>query len=548
MHTSIRFLALSSSLLIGVFPGCEDAIIPSRIAPSVTLFTANPGTILEGEAVQFVLHAATEIGLVHGIVDYRDGTKRDTVSLSGISDSGHTSHVFLVPGTYAPTLTVEDASGQVTIDSTIVHVRPDQLPQVVSRLTGAEGAISRIARKVLANDPEGDSLSILVSPVSPGLVFQFNSANDSVIYYLTNRDENGLRQGKITVVDEKNRIVEKIVDIQFAPRDDIGGHVFDRFEGTYLAGYRPAVVLQGPFTGWVSAITGGETVTVPVDANGRYVLPKLTTGNHTLRACITNGSDSSFVATYQVSSGDQTFDLKVETNAGTGMPLGRLLSLYQTANFRVRYAEPWNSFLAGMNLKNGASEYAYYLIGKEITSTWLNAKSFTPEQQNWLGNEIQTRCFAHLPPANRPRIVHGVPNDPVPLRSGSINGLSAMIPYRGYILVYANLLETMYDALLTLWDEFYDGVYDCARIALNGGNVTSPPYGFSMIALVQKVGKSISGDGTVLDQYYNDKTTRAENTILDMPSIADMKLDWQVVFESPKYNNNVEARYFEMPE
>jgi len=122
-----------------------------------------------------------------------------------------------------------------------------------------------------------------------------------------------------------------------------------------------------------------------------------------------------------------------------------------------------------------------------------------------------------------------------------------MIPYRGYILVYANFLQTMYDALLTLWDEFYDGVYDCGRIGLNGGSVTVPPYGMSIIALVQKVGKSISGDGMVLEQYYNDRTTRAENTVLDMPSIADMKLDWQVVFESPRYNN-VEARYFEMPE
>ena len=33
------------------------------------------------------------------------------------------------------------------------------------------------------------------------------------------------------------------------------------------------------------------------------------------------------------------------------MPLHRLLSLYQTANFRVRDTLPWNSCLVGMDLR-----------------------------------------------------------------------------------------------------------------------------------------------------------------------------------------------------
>jgi hypothetical protein len=62
------------------------------------------------------------------------------------------------------------------------------------------------------------------------------------------------------------------------------------------------------------------------------------------------------------------------------------------------------------------------------------------------------------------------------------------------------------------------------------------------------VGSYISGAGVLQDAYYNDRSTRAENTVLDRPSIADMKLDWQVVFETPRFDNFVEAKYFEMPQ
>jgi hypothetical protein len=69
-----------------------------------------------------------------------------------------------------------------------------------------------------------------------------------------------------------------------------------------------------------------------------------------------------------------------------------------------------------------------------------------------------------------------------------------------------------------------------------------------MTAIVSMIGKTISGNGSMLDQYYNDKTIRAEHSVLDFPSIADMKLDWQVVFETPGLFNPVEAKYFGMPE
>jgi hypothetical protein len=336
-----------------------------------------------------------------------------------------------------------------------------------------------------------------------------------------------------------NRTVEKVIDIVFDPRDDISGRVRDRFEGTYLAGYRPVAVMQGPFTGWVAEISGWDSMKVPVDAEGKYAFPKIISENHTLRAFITNGRDSSFVATSQVSPGDRTFDISVETNAGTGMPLHRLLSLYQTANFR-QYQ--WGPGMVGMDLKSNASSYQFYLVCRNITSSWLTSKSFTEEQQNWLVDLIQTRCFDHIPPANRPRIVKGGPNDPLPLNLPFAREVTR--PYSGFMIIYANLLPWRND--LTIWDLVYDSPYDCARITLNGGDASAPPYGFSIIGIVQMIGKTISGNGSMLDPYYNDKTLRAENSLLDMPSIADMKLDWQVILEAPRYNNNVEAKYFGM--
>ena len=546
MKKPICTLALSLLLLSIVSPGCEDSGVPPHILPSVVSFSAGPRNISQGQAVQFKVNAAAESGLVRAIIDFRDGTKDDTLSLSGSRDSAQISHAYLTTGIFRPALTLEDASGRQATAHDSVYVRTNFLPQIIGYLAGTEGLVSRAPRGMLAIDAERDSLTISVSPISPGLVFQLNARNDSVIYYLTNRDDNGAKQAKITVVDQMNRSVEKTIVFEFTPRDDISGRVRDRFDGTYLAGYRPDALMQGPLTGWVSVTTGMETMKVPVDAGGRYAFPKLASTNHTFRAFITNGRDSSFVATYQVSPGDRTFDIGVETNAGTGMPLRRLLSLYEAANFRIASEYSWYRGLVGIDLKNGASGYIYYLVGKDTTTPWLNARSLTAEQQDWIVAEIQARCFAHFPPANRPRIVKRNPNDPLPLREGSIGGYHTILPYSGYIIIYANPVHWRND--VTVWDERYDGLIGGARIALDGGDVSAPPYGFSISALVQMVGKTISGNGSVLDQYYADKTVRAENTVLDAPSIADMKLDWQVVFETPRYNNNVEAKYFVIPD
>ena len=167
MKCPLCHLVLCSILLSIVFSGCEDLGVPPHILPSVTSFSASPRNISEGQAVTFKMRASAELGLARGIIDFRDGTSTDTVSLSGTRDSAQTSHVYLTPGIFKPTLLLEDASGQKAITSDSVYVRINQVPQIISILTGTEGSLSRASRRGLAYDPEGDSLIISVSPLSP---------------------------------------------------------------------------------------------------------------------------------------------------------------------------------------------------------------------------------------------------------------------------------------------------------------------------------------------------------------------------------------------
>lgn len=533
------------SILSGVaFPGCEDSGGPVPVLPIVISFRASTGNVLEGRSVRFTVQAAADNGLARGILEYGDGSGRDTLHLEGNRDSAAITHVFQNPGYFITTLILEDIAGQRAIASDSVLVYQNRPPGIISGLTGTEGTISRVLKRSLASDPEGDSLKISVAPVSPGLIFHTNFAGDSVLYYLADRDDNGTKQAKVTVVDQKNRTVEKVIDIWFSPLDDLRGRVRDRFEETYLASVHPSAVIQGPFTGWVTATTGTGTVKVPVDAYGNYVFPKLISAKHTLRAFITNGRDSSFVARYQLASGDQVFDIGVETNAGSGMPLGRLLLMYQLVNFRTRYGMSEPGPLTGINLRNMASNYFYYLLGRDTTLFGLNTRGLTREQQDWMAGEIQARCFAHLPPGHRPLLVEGGSSDPFPVKPGITAADLRTKP--GYVLLYADPTQAN-EALMAVWDFIPEEVYDGARIGLKGGNVAGAPYGFSLRALVQKVCSFISGTGVLRDAYYNSRSTRAESTQLDRPSVADMKLDWQVVLESPRYDNYVEEKYFGMP-
>ena len=256
--------------------------------------------------------------------------------------------------------------------------------------------------------------------------------------------------------------------------------------------------------------------------------------------------DSSFVATYQLSAGDQTFDPGVETNAGTGMPIWRLLAMYQIGNFRSRDGMSEPGWLTGIDLKENGPFYVYYLIGRDAMITWFNARHFTPQQESWLETEIQTRCLAHIDPAHRPRIFKGGPGDPVPISSSTY---PPNVPTNRNIVVYANLVPQVTDAQISMWDLYFDGVYHSGRISLNWSDTVAPPYGISVAALVQKVELSISGGGILQDAYYNEKSIRAEHTSLDMPSVADMKLDWQVILELPGEwtQVNIESKYFGLP-
>jgi hypothetical protein len=114
------------------------------------------------------------------------------------------------------------------------------------------------------------------------------------------------------------------------------------------------------------------------------------------------------------------------------------------------------------------------------------------------------------------------------------------------LIIYADPGQTAAGRLVT-WVRPADEAFESAVIGFRGGNVQVAPYGFSVAVIVQKSGASISGTGSVEDPYYDDKSTRAVNTLLEAPSVADMKLDWQVVLESPGFYNDIESKYFALP-
>ena len=263
MTNPLRWLVPGLLFVCSLPLGCSDLGLTPPILPTVVSFKVTPKRILEGDTVLVRLRAAAENGLAWGIIDYRDGTKSDSVRLSGFRDSALTLHAYLAPGIFRPTLTLLDVPGEKSMASDSVFVGANQLPQIINALFGTEGSVTLCATRGVAYDPEGDAFTVSVSPVSPGLVFQLNARKDSVVYYLANPDDNGTKQGKVTVIDQKNRTEEKVIDIVFNPLDDISGRVHDRFEGTYLASYAPAAVMHGPFTGWVESSSMYNTVRVP---------------------------------------------------------------------------------------------------------------------------------------------------------------------------------------------------------------------------------------------------------------------------------------------
>jgi hypothetical protein len=534
---------LCFSLLVVCALACRDFGIVPPEPPAIALFSISPASVREGDTLHFFVRASDDIGLERASVDCRDGTTI-VVPLSGHADSVTLAHVYNTGGIFEPHLTVEDVSGAIAEANKRLLVGFDPLPLIPPSLRGLEGEVSRVARKALAYDPEGDSVTIAVTPVSTDLILQFNPGGDSLRYSLADPNANGLRQVRVTVVDHKNRIEEKVVDIFFDPRDDISGHVFDRLEGTYLASLKSVVVMRPPYSGWVEAVTNGTTTRTSVNGDGSYAFPKIPSSNHSIRGFVTNGADSSFVASISVTAGDRTCDIGVETNAGTGMPLERLLALYQIANFRSRDGMGQPGWLTGINLRWDAVVYKVYLVGKDTSTYWLHTKHFTPEQQDWVANQIVERWYPHIPPALRPAIVKGGPSDPLPIKRIGPTDIS---PLTGYLIIYANLIPQVNDGRLGFWDERRDGVYTSGSLALNGGDQVSPPYGFSLTTLLRGLGGCISGVGQPLDPYYANRTIRSPLSTLDSPSIADMKLDWQVILAAPRYNNYVEERFFGLP-
>ncbi len=135
--------------------------------------------------------------------------KGSTLRRAGNRDSAETSHVYQSTGYDITTLTLEDAAGQKSIASNSVLVNQNRPPQINGGLSGTGSMVSRVLKRSLAFDSEGDSLTISVAPVSAGLIFHTNAAGDSGIYYLADRDDRSTR-AEFTQLDRPSTADRKL--------------------------------------------------------------------------------------------------------------------------------------------------------------------------------------------------------------------------------------------------------------------------------------------------------------------------------------------------
>ncbi len=319
----------------------------------------------------------------------RAGGKKDVV------DS--VSHVYALGGAYTAMLKAFSKGKEGVKDITVAI--GDQPPTInIISLTGTEGKTTTTPLSTIATDPEGDPFTVEVTSQHPNLIAQITQPN--LQYRGIDSSTNGTYQLKIKLTDPKNRTVEKTIPVNIQPMDDITGKIQDILEGTYLAARRPNLVIQPPYTGWIKI----DGIQLPITPQGNYTSPKLTPQNHTIESFITNGTDSSFIATDTISPGDQTFNPKVHTNTGTQLTLALLRDFYLLTNFGN-----YMNLLGGFDFTNATSQ-RFWLSGKDT----LNWRGQTPNQQQALETIIANDWLEELAPNKRPAIYKAQQGESIP--------------------------------------------------------------------------------------------------------------------------------------
>jgi hypothetical protein len=178
--------------------------------------------------------------------------------------------------------------------------------------------------------------------------------NDKILCHGVNENVNGAFSITVTATNADGKTGQRDYSVLLDARDVVAGFVKDVMEGQYATSKNPALSMTSDATnnlsGWVKFDNGVKT---PVDARGYFKSPKLTPGNHVVEAFITNSTDSSLVATYDLSSGDQSFNPGVNTHAGTGWHLAMLRNFYYVLNFQQgNFPSSLEDKLKGIDLKH----------------------------------------------------------------------------------------------------------------------------------------------------------------------------------------------------
>ena len=436
-------------VLVGVLAelgGCTNPTGPTPVdnPPVITSFSVTPGTAKQNQPVTFNFQGTDDNGLSQAILTYEAGAA-DTLAISGTSYTGTRSHTYLSDGVKAPTLTLKDNAGQRTSKSISLGVDAT-LPPVFNDvpLSGLEGDTLEAKINSMVIDPQSEALSVVATSLDPAISAVV--AGDRIRVY-GGADMNGSHQFKVVATNTDGKTAERIYTGVWAPMDKIIGRIFDEMEAQYATGIRPELSLTtGTGTG---NITDGFVIIdngakVKPDKNGVFSYPKIKGGPHTLQAFIagrnkvTGNLDSSFVATYDLPAGDQTFNAGVNTNAGvifsdgTNWPLAFFKKLLYVYNFKGFWSDADEGKLKGMNLQN-AKQNTYWLTQDSIKVGYRTDLPIPSDQIDNVKAQIM-KYFSLLPEAWRPNVYVGKPGETQPLMKYA-RDTTLFIPKPGFFTV-----------------------------------------------------------------------------------------------------------------
>lgn len=400
---------LSIALFI-FFTGCKDSVIPPvDNPPAISSFTATPSSVDVNKPVLFSVSSSDKEGLDSVVIDFKDGSKKSFASARKTASSDTVSHAFNNVGTYAPEATAY-ADGKTDKKAVSISVLANPPPVIADSLNTIEGKESGVRLSSFAYSPQGRPITLQLLNSDPSIVI--TQTSDSVKVKGTTVDVNGVFSSSWKATDDKGNVTTKTIVSKIDPRDDISGRVHDELEGTYISSLSPELVMQGSFTGWAAMVTGTDSIKISINPDGTFKFPKVIPGNHRVYRFATNGTDSSFVAYDDFTSGDRTVDAFVSTNAGTDnstsivkpMPLHDLQDLYVAVNFIDMDKTEISGYTGTLKGIDFSKTNTFYITGKDLTINGYPYYHLSPDEQDLLASRIQ-QWKDLLPPALQQKII-----------------------------------------------------------------------------------------------------------------------------------------------